>query len=463
MINAENDEDSEKLERKNVNADDESDSDEMKKQKGVTIVVHRQKEKPELEVSTKAVKVFSIIHVVLGVTVLVTQSIATDFGDYYSLCQEGFVICPLFIITGLLGFLFLYKKTRGMLTATLVLSIILTVFCSVFQIFAGLNLVGEVTRSYRHGRTRIVVYSLHIIIGFIGGLVSLTLACICSRAFCCVGKGSKHPQLMQTPVKIMSILQISIGLFCLICFPLNIYVARTFSIFEEIWCGVIFISTGIFGLIAVRRGGVSLVTAFMVINLFASLTSVVILTTSGVKTGIHTSRRRTIKWELERQKRIMEKYMSYNNCTDVPSPPEDIMSTSEHLEYDNLSDRDPEQEEQERKEYWCRTNYHNFNANVDYSGEATHHEGVTALLAIQILLAVVEIILSIVCSVLCCMSCCGCCGCCGPPMVESTAVFIPQREIEAGAAVVHVSQNEAVAQCRVEDKYTSGSSYARLE
>jgi len=241
-------------------------------------------------------------------------------------------------------------------------------------------------------------------------------------------KTSKHNEISQ----------LALGSFCIICFLLNIFVIDVFSIFEEIWCGIFFVIIGIVGIFAARRQQISFVTVFLILNIFGSLFTIVMIVTTSVKLGIADSKkgRQLSYWKDDMEGLQNEKY---HNCTDQAI--HKLSFGHEKTTVKGFADPevDVEQEPTLKSEIQkCEVKRVEQIRKLEImikKNEPLHQfQTKAAILSVQLIVVLLELTITIICASLSCRACCCL------PSSDTTAVYIPQEKLTKGSAVIHVSK-----------------------
>jgi len=398
--------------------------------KGVTVVVHKSEDSDfKLPMGVKTVSILYFVYGGLAIIIgIIRASNRQGTGIY-----DGFVAAVLYFTSGSIGFLALKKPTSCNSSAFLVMSIVSGLWSLVALTLGSMNVFGVMTA---------VLEILWAVAAEITCVIACALSC---RGLCCSRSSVNMGRLKEKALIIISGAQILVGLIFTICFPLNVIIVGTFSIFEEIWCGIIFIIIGIFGVFTARRASVSWLTAFVTLSVFGSLFCIVILVTTAIKTAYNDDPRYYETQRLESDLSWMRDDSAYN-CTERQLPwdfnrtimelPVNFTLNVEACELDRATAI--KEDEIQLAAILATGSQENTNLFI---------------LVLQLALVLVEIGITVASIVLACQPLCG-------PSVDSTAYYIPQQQLQSG--VVHVTKGSDNTQDRFGDE-ESGKQYSRLE
>jgi len=438
---------------------------------GVTIIIHKDKTKQPLEWNIKSVKILSIIHVAAGLAALNTQILLHVHGrkDHIVTIFEGYVASILYLVTGTLGLMSLRKPNKCMVSAFLVFSILSAIWTLVYLVFGACSLgdtVGYEHRNHpkdtKHVWVSKTLLSLQIITALVQGFTTIASSSMCCGEVCCRKRQIDTNRFKPSGILVLSSIQLVVGSFCIICFLLNIFVIDVFSIFEEIWCGIFFVIIGIVGLFAARRQQISLVTVFLILNIFGSLFTIVMIVTTSIKLGIadNNKGRQLSYWKDEMEwLQVKDEPWSYN-CTEQAV--DKLRYGHEKTTVKGFADPevDVEQEptlESEIKK--CEVDRVEQIRKLENMIKSNEHlpkfQAKAAILSLQLIVVLLELTITIICASLSCRACCCL------PSSDTTAVYIPQEKLTEGSAVIHVSKNSGQELPATDPG--EGDQYARLK
>eukprot|EP00088_Acartia_fossae_P009448 TRINITY_DN1457_c0_g1_i6.p1 TRINITY_DN1457_c0_g1~~TRINITY_DN1457_c0_g1_i6.p1 ORF type:complete len:329 (-),score=37.44 TRINITY_DN1457_c0_g1_i6:118-1104(-) len=303
--------------------------------------------------------------------------------------------------------------------------------------------------NYYYGDVFKVLASFEVVMAIIQGVTSITGSTICCKEFCCSKNSPRRAHYKDRTIQVLSSCQIGIGAIFFLVFFLNFFLIRAVTIFDEIWCGLAFIVIGIVGLLSINRF-YKLVTAFLVLNIIGCIFSIVLISFTGVR--MSQVYQEEIYQKITYQFDLRDLQSDYYNCTEKVL---DFQKFNKDVERDDFVDieRDVRECEKMKQEEIKRLE----NALVEMSQEQTRYDTYFNILVVQLLLVILEMVILVTTAGLVCHVCCCCCA--ASQQLDTTAVYIPAKQLNSGQSVVHISRER---QGPGPQEEMEGTNYARF-